>query len=522
VGYLTAPAGLEYGGFLFYADDYNSYLAKMRQGAEGAWAYRIPYTVQEHDGGAVYLFYLVLGRLAAATGLSLVAVWHLARWVCGLVFLLTVYWFLSAFLRRRTQRKIAYLLVCFSAGIGWLLPLVGLSELDGTMPLDLWVVEGYAFLSTMTFPHFALASALLIAAIALGGLAIRQGRLRTALWAGLAGLTLVAVQPYNLVTVAGVLGGYWLLLTMTRRRLVWRGFVALLLAGLIPLPLLLYDLYVFAIDPVYRAWAQGNICLSPNPLHYLMAYGLLWPLALAGLWRCVRRRDEHELLIAAWLVSGALVLYAPVDFQRRLVQGLQIPICILATGGLFYYVLPAIGRARWVSVLTRATRARYNRSSLRRFAVNGLLVFCSVTSLALWAIANIQVLAHSFPFYHEMAENQALDWLATRTARSDAVLASYEEANYIPARAGNRVYAGHWAETPLIREKIRALDTFYAAQTSDDWRVSFLSENDIRYLMQGPRERALGGFDPVGRTYLTERFAVPGFAIYQVNAGVGR
>jgi hypothetical protein len=285
---------------------------------------------------------------------------------------------------------------------------------------------------------------------------------------------------------------------------------------------MLYDLTVFAVDPVYRAWSQGNVCLSPNPLHYLVAYGVLWLLALAGLWHYVRRHDEREWLIVAWLVCGTLLLYFPVDFQRRLVQGLQIPLCLLATVGLFRYLLPAIGRARWVRALAQASHARYNRQSLRRFAVNGLLIFCSVTSLVLWTIANSQVLAHGFPFYHETAENQALDWLATHTARSDAVLASYAEANYVPARAGNRVYAGHWAETPLIREKMRALDTFYAAQTSDEWRAAFLAENDIRYLVQGPRERALGDFDPAGRDYLTERFATSGFAIYQVNAGAGR
>jgi len=521
VGYLTTPPGLEYGGFIFYADDYNSYLAKMHQGAEGSWVYQIPYTVQEHDGGAVYLFYLALGHLAAATGLSLVAVWHLARWACGLIFLPTVYAFLATFLRHRAQRKVAYLLVCFSAGIGWVFPLLGFPTLGDTTPLDLWVVEGYAFLSTLTFPHFALASALLVATVALGGAAIRQGRLRTGIWAGLLGLALVAVQPYNIVTVAGVLGGYWLLLATVRRRIPWRGLTALVLVGLLPLPLVLYDLYVFAVDPVYRAWAQGNQCPSPNPLHYLIAYGLLWPLALAGLWyyarRRARRRDEHKLLVVAWLVCGTLLLYAPVDFQRRLVQGLQIPLCILATEGLLRYLLPAIGRSRWVGVLAQASRSRYDRSSLRRFALNGMLLFCSATSLALWSIANAQVLAHSFPFYHEVGENQALDWLATRTARSDAVLASYEEANYVPARAGNRVYAGHWAETPGIRAKMQALDTFYDAQTSDDWRETFLAQNRIRYLVQGPRERALGAFDPAGKSYLIQRFSANEFTVYKVQ-----
>ena len=68
-----------YGGFVYAIEDCYSYLAKMRQGAEGAWLFRIAYTPEPHRGALFFPFHLLLGKVAAllpgsdliADGLSL-------------------------------------------------------------------------------------------------------------------------------------------------------------------------------------------------------------------------------------------------------------------------------------------------------------------------------------------------------------------------------------------------------------------------------------------------------------------
>jgi hypothetical protein len=120
LGYRFAPPGSDFSGFIINAEDSNIYLAAMQQGAQGAWRFRLLYTPEDHPEAFLYLFYLLLGHLSALTGLSLILTYHLARLFCGLVLLLGAYFFIAFFIRRRAVRWIAYLLVCFSSGLGWL------------------------------------------------------------------------------------------------------------------------------------------------------------------------------------------------------------------------------------------------------------------------------------------------------------------------------------------------------------------------------------------------------------------
>src|SRR5262249_40400479 len=82
------PPGMSFTGFLSDRDqDAWSYIAKMRQGYDGAWRYENLYTETPHPGvHGVFLYYRVLGHLAKATGLSLIATYHLARLACTALF----------------------------------------------------------------------------------------------------------------------------------------------------------------------------------------------------------------------------------------------------------------------------------------------------------------------------------------------------------------------------------------------------------------------------------------------------
>ena len=144
--WTLADADHVFSGFVYNAEDGNSYIAKMRLGARGEWLFRLVYTPEEHQGALVYTFYLLLGKLAAGLGLSLVFVYHLARALLGLGLLLTVYVFVARFSAEVTVRRVAWLLVAIGSGLGWLLTLLGATHWLGDLPLDGWVPEAYAFL----------------------------------------------------------------------------------------------------------------------------------------------------------------------------------------------------------------------------------------------------------------------------------------------------------------------------------------------------------------------------------------
>jgi len=104
VPYLAAAsqnADWRFGGFLLAVEDGNSYIAKMGEGARGAWLFTLPYSTEPQRGVLIYSFYLLLGRLAGPNHDAQVIVYHAARIVCGVGLLLASYLFLAEFFAAR-------------------------------------------------------------------------------------------------------------------------------------------------------------------------------------------------------------------------------------------------------------------------------------------------------------------------------------------------------------------------------------------------------------------------------------
>ncbi|HXW01721.1 MAG TPA: hypothetical protein VEC93_25145, partial [Anaerolineae bacterium] len=82
-GFFLSTPQLQFSGFFLGVEDANSYLAKMRLGAEGGWLFYLPYTPEPHRGAFLFTFHFALGKLARTAQLSPVLVYHLARVVFG-------------------------------------------------------------------------------------------------------------------------------------------------------------------------------------------------------------------------------------------------------------------------------------------------------------------------------------------------------------------------------------------------------------------------------------------------------
>lgn len=527
LGAALATEDRVFGGFVYAVEDGYSYLAKMRQGAGGAWLFHIPYTPEPHRGTLFFPFHLLLGKVAALfprpTGLTerMVWVYHGARVVCGLILLLMVYRFLAACTRRVAVRRIAWLMVTFGGGLGWLLVALGRPDWLGSVPLDFILPEGFTFLVLYGFPHIALARTLL-----LGGILslMRAWKKRPAYtvqspdhaprithhashenlqWSTLAGflwLAMGCIVPFYLAVAWAVMGAAWLALGWRERRWPWReGLLAGAVALVSALPAA-YSAWVFTIDPVYAAWAAQNRILSPHPLHYLAAYGL--PLALAAF--AVRRawREEGLAWVAlAWVALVPALVYLPFNLQRRLVEGAQVPLSLLA----------ALGMARICNL-------RAPLSGLRTtLAVTVTLVVLSLTNVVLVAGNCLALEGRPGPIYRDGGEVTALDWLSERAGSDDVVLAAYGTGNYLPARVGARAFVGHGPESVRADEKRASVAHFFDPATGDAWRRRLLAQYGVDYVFWGPAERALGGFDARGATYLRLIYEAGGYAVFEVE-----
>lgn len=490
LGHTFARPGTEFTGLLINLED-ASYLSIISQGMDGAWQYHIQFTSEPHSPAFLYGFYLVLGHLARVFSVSNVVMWHLSRVAAALFLFLTVYAFLSRYLPDVQQRRVAYLIAIFGAGFDWFVfPFESIGFASG-VPIDFKMPEAHLFFSALTYPHFSVGIALTLSSFMLIQGAWDQHSWRAAILAGISNLALGVVYPFLIYLVFAVLGVYFIYLSWCARKIErWR-LATLLVSFLIPAPLYVYYAYVLMANLVFRIWDAQAVTLSPNPLHYLLTYGVILFLGGSVLVDSFRKQKEFVFLWI-WVIVAAILLYSPLNAQRRFVEGLQVPLAILATTGIFQMLLPRLEQTRFFRALV--SRPRYSVEGLRSVIFASLLFALSISSLIiLIQLSAMTALQQPDPLFRPSAELHAMDWLRDHSLRNDAVLASYPTASYIPARSGNIVFVGQRYETNHFDEKVRQSEIFFDAKTSDAWRGDLLKQNHIAYVFVGPRERELGG-----------------------------
>jgi hypothetical protein len=480
-------------GFVYNTEDGNSYIAKMRLGARGGWRFHLIYTPEEHDGALVYTFYLLLGKVATGLGLSFVLVYHLARALLGLGLLLTVYAFVSHFSADVRIRRVAWALVAIGSGLGWLLTLLGATQWLGSLPIDFWVPEAYAFLVLYNLPHLALAEGLLLWSILWTLYSFEGKGLRWSLLAVSAAFVMAWIVPFYAGVLVAALGAYLLALLIRKRRLPWRevGLTALTSIGV--LAPVVYNAWLFTANPAFATWAAQNRILSPHPLHYLLGFALMLVPAAWGAVQTLGQGEECWLLPVAWVLVVPFLLYIPFNLQRRMIAVAQVPLALLA----------AVGLVTWFRKL--------------RWALVGYVALLSLSNLLL-VLGNLgPIHQRTTPIYRPTAEIVALEWLNDHAQADETVLASFQVGNVIPAWTDLRVFAGHGPETLHNAEKQEALQRFFNPATDDGWRQDLLRGFGVDYVFHSPPERVLGEWDPASAWYLVPVYRKGTYAIYEVR-----
>jgi len=149
------------------------------------------------------------------------------------------------------------------------------------------------------------------------------------------------------------------------------------------------------------------------------------------------------------------LVYLPFNLQRRLVEGVQVPLSLLAALGVSHFRLQGFRLRVFVGVL---------------------LAGLSLTNMLLVAGNILALQGQPAPIYRDTKEVVALDWLDKRVEPDDVVLAAHETGNYLPARVGARAFVGHGPETVRFGEKKALVARFFDAPADDAWRQEVLRE----------------------------------------------
>lgn len=502
IAWLATPPGKFLVGTLANHNDHSTYLAALRQGAEGRWLYRLNFSPEVWQPVLLLPAYMFAGRLLGWLGISYPLLLNLLR-VVAVLFTLFVFlvWVRRILPDDKRQQMTAWLLIVFGGGLSWLVwPLTGSFFSFATFP-DLSQPEWNFVLVSANAPHYMFGLGLetllflsVLRTVRANELQHNEGSsetkpAETLQWAVIsAGLALLLglTYVYHIAVVGAILGVTFLHMAWRERAIPWRRWLS---GALILLPLILllfYYMFWANRDPRWAAYVQNETHIpAPPALGLIFGLGLLGVLAVIGLITWVRRKREP--LVPIWWLTTLALMYVPiVEYGERFTLGLMVPTGTLAAYGLETTLLPWLRRRGVSRALARFSPTPFQ--TLRRVII--LLAVPSTIMASLILVQNA-VLRTDFPNYMPLSELEAMEWLAGQTDPGDIVLAYYPAGNFYPAISDARVFVGQFFWTPQFEEKVASVEKFWSPETSEEWRRQFLDRWQIDYVYHGLYESRL-------------------------------
>jgi arabinosyltransferase C len=385
-----------YLGYQYNTDDHMVYSAWMRQAMDGRFFFDNRFTIDPQPGLTVHVFFLALGWIAKALGIS--ATVTLVRAMLSGLFVWLAHCLIVKLTREPFAQKLALALTILGGGLGFLVwhnfgteivrpvfpPLRAM--MDGRLPIDVWQPEAFVFPSMLTNCLFMAALCLMLVGLKTV-LDARDSWKPVPL--GFATFALLAnIHSYDVALLGMVLVGF-LAMELSKKRVSWIwGLRSVVIAAGAVGPAL-WIVHVLHADAVFRERAATP---TYSPVFLPVFFGLLFLIvpALIGLWNredtepmsILKRRigmsvaaaamllmcflskgytggywmgqaawltlfagvlavlvliasdDAVRNLLWAWALVGVVAIYFPALFQRKLAMGIEVPWAVLGAIGL--------------------------------------------------------------------------------------------------------------------------------------------------------------------------------------------
>ncbi len=474
--FAITPPGFTWGGLLFSTDDQNVHLMWARQARDGEFFMRDLFTTEGLVNGTKPLFVnglmLIIGWLSRLSGLEVVF-WYQSVRVAGAAWALWQLHLLGWEVTdgapdRENARLGALALAAFTTGAGFVAsispqllgPLIWIDRADNpTWPL---MPEAFFTLSALIYPLNIVSLGLL--------LLVMRHILRGQWWpAALGALALSNIHTYDALPLM-VIAIIWAIANnKTDRASAGRALAATAGAAL---PVL-YQLFVFANSEEFRIKALSATPALPIG-HTLVSYAPLLILAIMG-WFALKDYRRARNLLVLWALIVIAIVYQPlvyISFGRKMIEGWQLPLLVLGGAGLAALKRPLAMMAT-VAVL-----------AISPLVTTGWILDNAATN-------NAARDPYFMPtVYLHNSDVAALRFIESQPQQG-AVLCLPFVGGYLPRVTGKYTYAGHWAES-LHMEKVKlpATQRYFSGQMSLDEARQLFAGNQIRWVLEGPYERA--------------------------------
>lgn len=426
-------------------------------------------------------------------------------------FLIIVAYFLSALVfKKKIKRKISLIFILFASGWGGMtsnfLQKISI-EKWGIGLLDLSVGEAFSFLTLISSPHLITSVILLLTTLILAFLAIENNNIKYSILSGISALLLFQFHPFNIPTIISILGAYILILSAIKKDILFKNLKHILLIILISSPSILYYVFLMVNDETTYQKSLQNICLTPGLIITICSYGFLLIGALISSVFLIRSKKikNIEIFMIVWAIVQFILIYSPVNFQRRMTEGLNFPLIIL-TLILIFKIFK--GKNKIIKTIKKNYIVLFFMFTMF-FGFTNLVVFAELIT---GPKNNID---HSI-IYPEKKKIEAMEWLKKNTSKNDIITARFVNNNFIPAITGRYVFVGHGIETINFKKKYILNKALFDKKLSDEYIQKFLNKNNINYIFFSFFEKYKLKWNPQEKKYLEMVFDNKEVQIYKI------
>ncbi len=476
LGFFTALVQPDFNNFTgaigIAKGDKTVYISMIEQIRQGGVLNDNLFTSEVQTYKIFHPLWFVLGSVARVFDISSQAIFHIAKFISGLILLGFIYLISRKFLDLQYRLLLLFGLGFFG-GIGRLVMIFyNMQFFNGDLffkllPADIWFSEGFSFLTLYHSPLFIISQLLMIAGW-WWFLKSFANNYKYSLYTGLAVLFLGIIHPYDIV-------GWWVVtigvyaLILFKKEYEFRKIIKNILPSIISTGLVvIYFGFLLINEPALSGWHSQNITPSPGFFSLLTGYGFLWVFSIFGFLYILKNKTNiiYDWLVV-WFLSLPLLLLAPISISRRLVSSFGIIIVIMSVIGLQYlfkkYSNKIFNNKKYTSILA-------------------IVALCLIISPLYQIIESVDELnIKRSAIYLNEDKRLVVDFL--KMSNSDSlILAEPFTANSIPALTGRRVWLGHTDQTVNFYTKQKYLNRFYTMPWSG-WHKEFVLKNNIDYIV---------------------------------------
>ena len=284
--------------------------------------------------------------------------------------------------------------------------------------------------------------------------------------AGISGLILFQVHPYDIPMISLTLFIFWILSSLIKKRIDWHLLKHCLVFALVSLPSIIYYFWLSTSHfvTIERFVQASSLIYTPSILAFILGYGFILPLSLIGIYIFLKKKFSSFPLLIAWLITHIALLSFPLPLQRRMTEGLHLILCIFAVEGI------------WII---------YKNFNLKRHKIFWVIIF-----VFLFNFSNVFILKRDATYFKQQNLSfpkeliTSMQWLKANSPEQTNIISNTDMLvnNLIPAFVVRKIYFGHRIETLNSQKKEKEVLHFFQTNNDDQKKYFFLKDKKIDYV----------------------------------------